>query len=622
MAGTDVRRGRVASIALLAVGIPLALSLLAMDDVTALRVRFALVSTAPIAILWGVHAHRPARPAVWYLLFGGLLLFQAGDVLVLRAVSDVTDGTNLAADSWLTAAGAVLFLSGGVAASWVVRGRDVGGSLDALTAAIATGMVLWQGLIVAAAVPGWAGSGLEIAGSLQVLLLMAVGALVVRATVVIAPEDRYAAVLLSIAVLLAVVGFLIGAVRDSTDLAMQYGGSRATVGALSTLMVAAAVVHHSMRALTTRVVLPPDRFSVGRLLGYGLALLVPVAIVSNASLRSSEVAWVTLLLGWIVLVPTVLGRVRLLAQGRASAVERAVDSERRLRSLLSHTSDVLLLVTPVRHGRSRIVYASPAVERVLAIDPTTLIDANPFALVDADHGAALGALLDGSSDDYPVATDVRLPAAPDRWFDAVVDHGPLLPESGRTFVVTLRDVTDRKQAELAWVEAALEDPLTSLPNRRGVEQRMAALAGDEEPGIAGMGVLLCDLDGFKAVNDTHGHAAGDAVLVAFGRRLQGAVRGRDVVGRLGGDEFVVVCPDTTDRRQLELVAARIIDVVAEVIVADEVAHRVGVSLGAARSTHPAASFDLLLREADAALYRAKAAGRGRVVWSEDETVRV
>src|SRR5262249_11546597 len=152
---------------------------------------------------------------------------------------------------------------------------------------------------------------------------------------------------------------------------------------------------------------------------------------------------------------------------------------------------------------------------------------------------------------------------------------------------------------------ALHDPLTGLPNRTLLEDRMAmALAAQRRTGTV-LGVLFCDLDHFKVVNDTYGHDGGDDVLVTMAERLADAVRATDTVSRLGGDEFVVMCPDLADERELTDVVERIVRLLSDPLeVAGQsmsVSGSVGVSFVGAGSTTAPKSLAELLREADAAM---------------------
>jgi diguanylate cyclase (GGDEF)-like protein len=157
---------------------------------------------------------------------------------------------------------------------------------------------------------------------------------------------------------------------------------------------------------------------------------------------------------------------------------------------------------------------------------------------------------------------------------------------------------------------ALTDTLTGLGNRRAMDRRMARHIAAAE----GFGVMHVDLDLFKQVNDTHGHAAGDHVLAHVGRVLRENCRRTDLVARIGGDEFVLILAGLTDPDRLSAIGRRIIDQLAQPIPWQgrecRVSASIGVNLSLAGDGADAAT---ILRDADRALYAAKSAGRGRVV---------
>jgi len=167
-----------------------------------------------------------------------------------------------------------------------------------------------------------------------------------------------------------------------------------------------------------------------------------------------------------------------------------------------------------------------------------------------------------------------------------------------------------KTRELSY--QALHDTLTGLPNRALVLDRAAQLIARvaRQPGLAA-GALFIDIDGFKHVNDNLGHAAGDEVLKAVARRLEGAIREQDTVGRLGGDEFVVLVESAADAAMLDRLADRLAETLREPVELEDglkisaVTASIGVSIGSY------ATADALLRDADLALYSAKAAGKDR-----------
>ncbi|SDG88678.1 putative bifunctional diguanylate cyclase/phosphodiesterase [Klenkia brasiliensis] len=180
---------------------------------------------------------------------------------------------------------------------------------------------------------------------------------------------------------------------------------------------------------------------------------------------------------------------------------------------------------------------------------------------------------------------------------------------------------DRLQSELA--HQAAHDPLTDLPNRAQALQLVdAALARGQRSGSM-VGVLFVDLDGFKAVNDRAGHAAGDAVLRTVAGRLATGVRAGDTVCRLGGDEFVALIEPVDDVRALVALAERLVAAVAEDVLVPhasggQVAVHVGASIGVAISQDGQLVGETLIAQADAATYLAKARGKGRVELFDDE----
>lgn len=184
--------------------------------------------------------------------------------------------------------------------------------------------------------------------------------------------------------------------------------------------------------------------------------------------------------------------------------------------------------------------------------------------------------------------------------------------SGRTPVYVIAtgvDVTRERLAEASWRERAQTDHLTGLANRTALESALAAHLEPERG--TGCGILFCDLDGFKAVNDTYGHSTGDQVLVEIAQRLAANVRTArgDVVARLGGDEFVVVLPGCGDL-ELRAVVPRIERAVARPLRLDVGLVRVGVSIGS-RVADPGDDAAAVLAEADERMYRAKSARKER-----------
>jgi len=180
-------------------------------------------------------------------------------------------------------------------------------------------------------------------------------------------------------------------------------------------------------------------------------------------------------------------------------------------------------------------------------------------------------------------------------------------------VTALVEVLQRRRryaSALELAHQAVHDALTGLPNRLQVAERLEqALARSARTGCE-VAVLFIDLDRFKLINDGRGHAAGDKLLVTVADRLRNVVRSGDVVARFGGDEFVVVCEDQTATLEASLVAGRILDALREPVVVDGQEIFLSASIGIAMADG-SGSPESLLRDADAAMYRAKEKGRAR-----------
>ncbi len=172
------------------------------------------------------------------------------------------------------------------------------------------------------------------------------------------------------------------------------------------------------------------------------------------------------------------------------------------------------------------------------------------------------------------------------------------------------DITERKRLERTVWEQAHHDALTGLPNMRWLREQLAAAVDSarrrEDPGLA---LLFIDLDRFKEVNDTLGHAAGDELLVEAAGRLRGALRAADLVGRQGGDEFLVLLDQVRTPEQAEAVAATVVGVLSRPFVLQGREIRLSASVGIALCPQDGQDVETLIRFADQAMYAAKAAGR-------------
>jgi diguanylate cyclase (GGDEF)-like protein/PAS domain S-box-containing protein len=188
----------------------------------------------------------------------------------------------------------------------------------------------------------------------------------------------------------------------------------------------------------------------------------------------------------------------------------------------------------------------------------------------------------------------------------------------RLVIGSLRDVSERKAETEALQYRALHDPLTGLPNRTFLRERLEETISAGEREMKPCAVLLMDLDGFKSVNDTLGHQAGDRLLQQVSQRMRGVVRKADTIARYGGDEFAIVPWGATDVPRAVLIAEKILQAVDKPFTIDDQPLAVNMSIGIAVSPQHADDADDLIRRADVAMYAAKRARSGFSVYSADQ----
>jgi Amt family ammonium transporter len=197
--------------------------------------------------------------------------------------------------------------------------------------------------------------------------------------------------------------------------------------------------------------------------------------------------------------------------------------------------------------------------------------------------------------------------------DVALEARPLVVNGEQAgYVLAFRDIGERKRTEARLQHDALHDPLTGLPNRALFLDRLS-LAFTHRARSRGQncGVLFLDLDRFKEINDTLGHAAGDELLKAVAERLRGALRPQDTAARLGGDEFAILVENILSVSDMEIVANRVLRAMErEFEVCGRTIHA-GASIGVAMAGPDHAAPELLIRDADFAMYRAKQDGGGR-----------
>ncbi|HYG56223.1 MAG TPA: EAL domain-containing protein, partial [Burkholderiales bacterium] len=269
--------------------------------------------------------------------------------------------------------------------------------------------------------------------------------------------------------------------------------------------------------------------------------------------------------------------------------ERAIaESEARLRSIVEASAEPLLLVDP----DGTMLFANPAAASLFD-RPLEKLQGTPLGLP-LGHGR-------------PVDVEIMLPGGHVRPVE--MQFAPTELNGKPMLVVSLHDLSERKHYEKHIEHLANHDGLTGLPNRTLLRDRVAQVISHARRTNGHVGLMFVDLDHFKLVNDSWGHVAGDMLLLEVARRLQLATRDGDTVARLGGDEFVVLLPDLARPDDIAVVARKLADALEEPIDVDGRSVRVTASIGI--STFPGDGDDLesLLQCADAAMYRAKDAGR-------------
>jgi diguanylate cyclase (GGDEF)-like protein/PAS domain S-box-containing protein len=285
-------------------------------------------------------------------------------------------------------------------------------------------------------------------------------------------------------------------------------------------------------------------------------------------------------------------------------------SENRYRSLVQHSSDLTLVL-----GQDDLIsYASPATVKLLGRTPEQVVGMADTELLHPEDREQMtreiGPILEHStSATEPMS--VRLAHADGSWRDVEVVITNLCQEpSVEGYVCNIRDISERKQAEALLVYQALHDPLTGLPNRTVIldraEQMLARARRIGQPVAA----LFIDLDNFKDINDTLGHETGDSILCAVADRFRATVRDSDTVGRFGGDEFVVLTEGATVPAGPEALAERLrraLEAPFFLPGLEDIPLSMSASIGIASGVRPTATG--LLRDADTALYRAKASGK-------------
>jgi diguanylate cyclase (GGDEF)-like protein/PAS domain S-box-containing protein len=293
------------------------------------------------------------------------------------------------------------------------------------------------------------------------------------------------------------------------------------------------------------------------------------------------------------------------------AEREARRGEARFRSLVQNASDLIVVVD--RDWAIR--YETPSVERVLGYRLEDLQQTQLGEIIHPDDRAALAALSDGSTiaaDQGPL--EIRIARSDRTWMFVEASFTNLLDDPDiRGTVVTVRNVDDRKRLELKLTHQAYHDSLTNLANRPLFTEELDTSLAQSGDGRGPVSVLFLDVDNLKRINDSFGHEAGDETLIEIARRIRESTRLSDLVARLSGDEFAIMLERPSSEATAVAICDRILSGLGAPFAIDGVEVALSASIGIAVSTPGEESGDELLRRADAAMYEAKSAGKGRHV---------
>lgn len=286
---------------------------------------------------------------------------------------------------------------------------------------------------------------------------------------------------------------------------------------------------------------------------------------------------------------------------------RKHEEELRIAGAVFESASEAIIVTDADNN---IVRVNPAFTAITGYTPAEVLGRNPGLLKSGRHGpaffedmwAALGQCghWEGEIWNRHKNGDVRV-----EWLSI----SKIEINSGLAFLAVFHDITRRKEAEELLRYRASHDALTDLPNRELFDDRLQATFNQARRYHRLFALLLVDLDRFKEVNDTLGHAAGDQLLVEAARRLVSCVRESDTVARLGGDEFAILLSEMTEAEEAEQIARRAVGLLNEPYYLDAGTTRISGCVGIALYPRHAESCDHLRRNADVALYAAKESGR-------------
>ena len=400
---------------------------------------------------------------------------------------------------------------------------------------------------------------------------------------------------------------------------------------------------HSVYATSEQTAHSPKLLDLGWLLGavlIGLACLqASVGTRTTGALQPRRAGWARVAIGaMLILIPMVVHAIRDVNDGhglplpslltsmvltalsvwRTLRLRRESDRawstlrarERRAQALAANSSDAVLVIDP----QGRLVHGVEDVQRLLGVDAPIDLGAPAWHLIDevdqAKAATVFAHCVDAPGEVLSAELRLTLAGEPSRWFSFRAVNLVDEPDVGG-IVVNVHNIDDRKQAERELQHRATHDALTGLPNRALFHERVRGALDHGAAAARPCAVLFIDLDGFKSVNDSLGHDAGDHLLRVVAERLRAVTPRRHTVARLGGDEFAVLLEDGFAlAEEAGDLAAAILDALGEEvpILGQQLHPRASIGVAMSSVGDDAAT---VLRHADLAMYEAKGRGRGR-----------
>lgn len=304
------------------------------------------------------------------------------------------------------------------------------------------------------------------------------------------------------------------------------------------------------------------------------------------------------------------------------AVAESLEQYATVKEMETRLFGAILVASPdpiyVLDTAGRFIYANKATADLFALAPQAIIGKTTFDLgfpFAADFQCNLDSVV-ASQSTYRGKFVHTFASGQGERFEYVL--APVLDENANTeaTVCISRDITEQALAEEKVWYHAHHDPLTGLPNRRLFLDRLEQAVRHARRGSQPLSIIFMDLDGFKEVNDSLGHEAGDRVLSDVAARLTASVRENDIVSRLGGDEFTVILSGAQQRRDVELVVQTIMDAIALPFQLAQQLVRISVSVGISSYPRDASTPVSLLQAADQAMYQAKKSGSNQMCFFE------